>query len=368
MPKHIEVMTPTKESILKALGHVNEPDLKKDVVTLDLVSDIMIEGNKVRFRLQVSNPAMHNRKRVEEACTFHIQRLHGDVEVTAEIVAMPKSSERKTIVHNKTPFAGVKNLVAIASGKGGVGKSTVTANLAVGLARKGLKVGVVDADIYGPSMTMMFDVMGQRPGVAKVDDRSLMVPVQSHGVKILSIGFFAEAGQAVAWRGPMATKALTQMFKDVQWGDLDYLLVDLPPGTGDIHLSLVQGFPITGAIVVTTPQPVALADAKKGVAFFRMDQIKVPVLGIVENMSWFTPEELPDNKYYIFGKDGGKDLAEQLHVPFLGHIPLVQSIREAGDAGRPAILQDGAPVSETFKLLVNNTIEQIATQHLASVD
>lgn len=352
----MHIMQPTTESVLKALAHVIEPDLKKDVISLELVSNIEIDDSNVKFTVQVNNPAMHSRKRMEEACIFHVQRLHGDVNVSVDVQPMSRPEELKRIVHNKTPLDGVKNIIAIASGKGGVGKSTITANLAVGLVKKGLKVGLVDADIYGPSIPLMFDVLREKPGVAKTDGKSLMTPVESYGVKILSIGFFAESNQAVAWRGPMASKAITQMTRDVLWGELDYLLVDLPPGTGDIHLTLVQNIPLTGAVVVSTPQPVALADARKGVAFFGMPNIDVPVLGLVENMSWFTPKELPESKYYIFGKDGAKNLAQELELPLLGQIPLVQSIRESGDVGRPAVLQEGTPQAQSFLSLTENLL------------
>ena len=257
----------------------------------------------------------------------------------------------------------VKNIIAVASGKGGVGKSTIAANLAVSLADLGAKVGLIDADIYGPSVPIMFDVVDEKPLVRMVDGQQKMVPIESYGIKLLSIGFFAETSQAIVWRGPMASKALTQLFRDAYWGELDYLIIDLPPGTGDIHLTLVGSIPITGAVVVTTPQTVALADAEKGVSMFQMPSINVPVLGIVENMAWFTPEELPENKYYIFGKDGGKDLALKLNVPLLGQIPLVQSIREAGDAGRPAGLQEKSAVADAFLELAKNVAQQVAIKN-----
>jgi ATP-binding protein involved in chromosome partitioning len=253
----------------------------------------------------------------------------------------------------------VKNIIAVASGKGGVGKSTVTANMAAGLAKQGYKVGLVDADIYGPSMPLMFDIVREKPKVQVIEGKQYMVPVESYGVKVMSLGFFALPEQAVVWRGAMATKALKQMFGDVYWGELDYLLLDLPPGTGDVHLTIVQTVPVTGAIVVSTPQEVALADARKGVAMFKLESINVPVIGLVENMAWFTPAELPENKYYIFGKDGVKGLAEQLKLPLLGQIPLVQSVREAGDVGRPALLQDNTPIAETFKSLAEAVVEQV---------
>lgn len=343
----------TSEKVLHALSFVIEPDLKKDLVSLGLVSDITINGNVVYFKVQVSNPAMHNRKRIEEACEHQIHlKLSDKIEVRADVVGMEKENSEDPALRKVLP--GVKNIVAIASGKGGVGKSTITANLAAGLAKRGYKVGLIDADIYGPSAPIMFDVVDQKPGMKQVGEKSMMTPVESYGVKILSIGFFAQDDQAIVWRGPMASKALTQMVSDVDWGELDYLLIDLPPGTGDIHLSIVQAVPLTGAVVVSTPQPVALADARKGINMFALDSIKVPVLGLVENMSWFTPAELPDNKYYIFGKDGAKELSEKMKVPLLGQIPLVQSIRESGDVGRPAILQETTPQAKAFEELVDN--------------
>lgn len=345
----------TQENIYKALSNVIEPDLKKDIVTLGLVSDLKIEGGRIRFKVQVSNPAMHNKKRMEEACEFQLKRFFPEAELAVEVEALPQQNQRDAEQRSMLP--GVKKIIAVASGKGGVGKSTITANLAAGLAAKGYKVGLIDADIYGPSIPMMFDVLDEKPGVIEIEGKTYMKPVENYGVKILSIGFFAQPNQAVVWRGPMAAKALLQMFTDAWWGDLDFMLIDLPPGTGDIHLSLVQSAPLTGAIIVSTPQEIALADAKKGVAMFRLPSINVPVLGMVENMSWFTPEELPDNKYYIFGKDGAKNLSERLNIPLLGQIPLVQSIRESGDAGRPAVLQENTLQAKSFKELVEKLLK-----------
>ncbi|MBL4862811.1 MAG: Mrp/NBP35 family ATP-binding protein, partial [Crocinitomicaceae bacterium] len=294
-----------RENVLDVLGSVLEPDLKKDIVSANLVEDLKIEGNKITLKVLVSNPAMHARKRMQEAVEFNVKKgLGKDIEVVCEVAPMPvevKSVHRKILPE-------VKHIVAIASGKGGVGKSTVTANLAGGLVKAGYKVGIVDADIYGPSMPTMFDVVEERPTMLDVEGTPKINPVVSYGIKILSIGFFTEQDNAVVWRGPMASKALTQMFTDAHWGKLDYLLIDLPPGTGDIHLSLVQTVPLDGAIIVSTPQEVALADARKGVNMFKLESINVPVIGIIENMAWFTPEELPENKYYIFGRDGAKNL------------------------------------------------------------
>jgi ATP-binding protein involved in chromosome partitioning len=348
----------TNEEVLKALAFVIEPELKKDIVSLGLVSNIKTQGNTVSFHVKASNPAMHYRKRLEEACIHQVRRFLGeDVAVMAEVDALPKSAERPPEQRRILP--NVKKIIAVASGKGGVGKSTITANLAAGLASMGYKVGLVDADIYGPSMPLMFDVFNEKPGVAGEGSDNKIVPVENYGVKMLSIGFFAEANQAIVWRGPMASKALSQMFTDVHWGELDFMLIDLPPGTGDIHLQLVQQIPLDGVVIVSTPQAVALADARKGVGMFKLENINIPVLGIVENMSWFTPEELPDNKYYIFGKEGAKNLAEEMNVKLLGQIPLVQSIREAGDAGRPAVLQETTPQALALKEMIGNILESI---------
>ncbi|HZH87510.1 MAG TPA: Mrp/NBP35 family ATP-binding protein [Brumimicrobium sp.] len=344
----------TRDKVLEALGNVIEPDLKKDIVSQNLIEDLQIEGNKISLNVNVVNPALHARKRMQEAITFTLKRILGDdIEVETNVKGMSaeaKGSRRKVLPE-------VKHIIAIASGKGGVGKSTITANLAGGLAKAGYKVGIVDADIYGPSMPTMFDVVGERPKSINVEGEQKMAPVISYGISLMSIGFFTEQDDAVVWRGPMASKALTQMFTDTHWGELDYLLIDLPPGTGDIHLSLVQNIPLDGAIIVSTPQEVALADARKGVNMFQLDTIKVPIIGLIENMSWFTPEELPDYKYYIFGRDGVKNLAKGMNQRFLGHIPLVQSVRESGDIGRPAVMQQNTVVSEAFDKLVRKFVE-----------
>lgn len=346
-------MSITLEAVKEALKKVIEPDLKKDIITLDLVEDIKIDGNKISFVVKVYNPAMHAKKRMQEALEFQLERAFGkDVDAEISLQPLPKDKEPEV----RSVLSNVKNIIAVASGKGGVGKSTITSNLAAGLAKMGYKVGLVDADIYGPSAPTMFDVVGHRPQGVEVDGKTLIKPVESYGVKILSIGFFADPDQAVVWRGPMATKALNQMFKDADWGELDFMIVDLPPGTGDVHLTLVQNVPLTGAIIVSTPQEVALADARKGINMFRMDSLKVPVLGIVENMAYFTPAELPDNKYYIFGQDGAKNLAEAMDVPLLAQIPLIQSVRESGDVGRPAVLQDDTPSSKVFDEFVRKFV------------
>lgn len=347
----------TQEAISAALSRIIEPDLKKDIVELDLVREVVVDDNTVHVTVEVSNPAMHSRKRMEEAVTFQLKQALGkDVGVVVNV--NPLSGDRADV---RKVLPKVKHIIAIASGKGGVGKSTITANLAAGLAQRGFSVGLVDADIYGPSMPLMFDVLHERPAVRKEGEKNLIVPVESYGVKLLSIGFFADPGQAIAWRGPMASKALEQLFKDADWGELDVMLVDLPPGTGDIHLSLVQAIPLTGAIIVSTPQPVAVADARKGVGFFQLASVNVPVLGIVENMAWFTPAELPNNKYYIFGQGGARSLAEELKVPFIAEVPLVQSIREAADIGRPAVLQGETPAAEAFHTLLDSVAKTLAT-------
>ena len=345
----------TRENVLEVLGAIIEPDLKKDIVSANLVENIDIENNQLSLKVYISNPALHARKRMTEAIDFNIKRKFSDVELNIDVKGMPaeaKAAHRKILPQ-------VKNIIAIASGKGGVGKSTITANLAGGLQKAGYKVGIVDADIYGPSMPTMFDVVGDKPTMIDVDGTPKINPVVNYGIKLLSIGFFTEQDNAVVWRGPMAAKAMTQMFTDAEWGELDYLLIDLPPGTGDIHLSLVQTVPLDGAVIVSTPQEVALADARRGVNMFQMDTINVPVVGIVENMAWFTPAELPENKYYIFGRDGAKNLAHGMEVPFLGHIPLVQGVREAGDAGRPAVFQDNTPTAQAFEDLVRIFVKEV---------
>lgn len=346
-----------EEKILEALSFVIEPDLKKDIVELKLVSNICSKEGVVAFDLQINNPAMHNKKRMVEACELHLKRVLGsEIKVEINFLAIQKTPE---IPANSKVLPNVKNIIAIASGKGGVGKSTVTANLAVALAQKGYKVGLIDADIYGPSMPLMFNVEDEHPGTIEVDGKMFLDPIESYGVKLLSIGFFAGTDRAVVWRGAMATKAISQLITDANWGELDYLLIDLPPGTGDIHLTIVQTVAITGAVIVSTPQKVALIDARKAVGMFRLDQINVPILGFIENMAYFTPDELPNNKYYIFGKDGLKDLAEKEGVPLLGQIPLVQSVRESGDAGRPVVLQINTPQALAFLDFADKVIEQV---------
>lgn len=349
-------MSATRENVLEILGNITEPDLKKDLVSANLIETLDISENKISLTVLISNPALHARKRMQEAVEFNLRRILGqtiEIECTVKGIPSESKSARRKILPD------VKNIIAIASGKGGVGKSTLTANLAGGLQKAGFSVGIIDADIYGPSMPTMFDVLNERPTMIDIDGESKINPVVSNGIKLLSIGFFTDHDNAVVWRGPMAAKALTQMITDAHWGDLDFLLIDLPPGTGDIHLSLVQTAPLDGVVIVSTPQEVALADARRGVNMFKLDSLKVPVIGIVENMAWFTPAELPENKYYIFGRDGAKNLAEGMNVPFLGAIPLVQSVREAGDAGRPAVFQEKTSIAMAFDELVRNFVREL---------
>ena len=340
----------SREAVLNALANIPDPDSKQDIVSANLVGNIEIDTDRVYIQVNSINPALHARKRMEEAIRFRLTKELGeDVRIECEVRAV-SGVERKG---RRSVLPEVTHVVAIASGKGGVGKSTLTANLAVGLAQAGFTVGLIDADIYGPSMPTMFDVVGQRPIMVEVNGKSLIEPVVNYNVKLLSIGFFTDQENAVVWRGPMASKALTQMITEGNWGKLDYLLIDLPPGTGDIHLSLLQTLPLDGVVIISTPQEVALADARRGINMFRVDGLNVPIVGIVENMAWFTPEELPENKYYIFGRDGAKNLANGMGIEFLGAIPLVQSIREAGDVGRPAVLQKGSAIGLAFEELVH---------------
>ena len=352
-----------RKEILKALETITIAGEGKNMVESGAIANVITFGDEVVVDLVLHLPAMHIRKRAEDDIKKTILELISPdakikINVKVETPQNPQSSEIK----GKT-IPGIKNIVAVASGKGGVGKSTVTANLAVTLAKMGFSVGILDADIYGPSMPIMFDVESAKPLSAVVDGKSKMKPIESYDVKMLSIGFFTSPSQAVIWRGPMASKALNQMIFDADWGELDFLLLDLPPGTGDIHLSIVQALPITGVVVVSTPQAVALADAKKGVAMFMSDAINVPVLGIIENMAYFTPEELPENKYYIFGKEGAKNLADDLNVPFLGEVPIVQSIREAGDFGRPAALQTGSVIETVFEDITRNVVREVVSRN-----
>lgn len=351
-----------KKEILKALESISVAGEGQNMVESGAVKNVMVFGDEVVVDLELSTPALHLKKRAEVDVMKAIhEKVHEKAKVKVNIKI--NAPEKKANEIKGKPIPGIKNIIAVASGKGGVGKSTITANLAVTLAKMGFKVGLLDADIYGPSQTLMFDVETERPLSINVDGKSKMKPIENYGVKILSIGFFTKPNQAVIWRGPMAAKALNQMIFDAAWGELDFLLVDLPPGTGDIHLSIMQSMPITGAVIVSTPQNVALADARKGVAMFQQESINVPVLGIVENMAYFTPEELPENNYYIFGKEGAKHLAEDLDIPFLGEIPLVQSIRESGDIGRPAALQTATSLEEAFEGLTKKVVQETVTRN-----
>ena len=351
-------MNINKQQIEKALALVKMPEGDKSIWESGVVKNIQIFGTEIILDLEITNPTLQYKKRVEVDC---LKIIHDKVYEKADIKINTTvlKSEVKSNVIKGNEIPGVKNIIAISSGKGGVGKSTITANLAVALADLGYKVGVVDADIYGPSMHIMFDLEGAVPQSITIDGKSRIKPLENYGVKLISIGFFSQANQAVVWRGPMASKALNQLIWDAHWGELDYLLIDLPPGTGDIHLSLVQSVPVTGAVVISTPQTIALADARKGVHMFQMDSINVPVLGIVENMAYFTPEELPNNKYYIFGKEGAKGLAEQMNIDLLAEIPLVQSVREAADVGRPAVLQGATDIAIALTNLAKKVVEKI---------
>ncbi len=352
----------TKQDIQNALKTLTVPGEGKNMIESQAVKNIVVFGDEVIVDITISNPSLQAKKRTEVDIMKTIHELvypkaKIQVNVKVEATTTPKNE-----IKGK-PIPGIKHIIAVASGKGGVGKSTVTSNMAVTLAKMGFKVGVLDADIYGPSIPLMFDVAQERPLAVQVDGASKMQPVENYGVKILSIGFFTKPNQAVVWRGPMAAKALNQMIFDAAWGELDFLLIDLPPGTGDIHLSIMQSLPITGAVVVSTPQNVALADAKKGVAMFQQDSINVPVLGIVENMAYFVPEQLPDHKYYIFGQEGARHLATDLEVPFLGEIPIVQSIREAGDFGRPAAMQSNTPLESSFTDITQNVVQEVVKRN-----
>jgi ATP-binding protein involved in chromosome partitioning len=350
-----------RKEILKALETITIAGEGKNMVESGAIQNVITFGNEVVIDLTLSTPAMHIKKRAEDDIKKLIHETFS-ADIVVKVNSKVEVKENENQIKGKS-IPGIKNIIAVASGKGGVGKSTVTANLAVSLAKMGFSVGVLDADIYGPSMPIMFDVENEKPISIELEGKSKMKPIESYEVKLLSIGFFTSPSQAVIWRGPMAAKALNQMIFDAHWGELDFMLIDLPPGTGDIHLSIMQSLPITGAVVVSTPQNVALADAKKGVAMFLSDAINVPVLGIIENMAYFTPEELPNNKYYIFGQEGAKNLAEDLKVPFLGEVPLVQSIREAGDYGRPAAMQDQSIIQSVFAEITKNVVQETVNRN-----
>ena len=353
-----------KQDIYNALEMITAPGEGKSLVESNAVKNVVIFDKEVIVDVEIGNPTLQAKKKIEvEIMKVIHQKVDQKLDVKVNVKSNASVAPPVKTIQQGTKIKGVQNIIAIASGKGGVGKSTITANLAVTLSKMGFKVGILDADVYGPSMPIMFDVPDAKPLATNVEGRSKMVPVESYGVKILSLGFFTDANQAVIWRGAMASKALNQMIFDSDWGELDFMLIDLPPGTGDIHLSIVQAIPVTGAVIVSTPQKIALADAKKGVAMFKQDNINVPVLGIVENMSYFTPEELPNNKYYIFGKDGAKNLATDLDTTFLGEVPLVQSIREAGDVGHPVALQEGTNLENAFIEIAKKMITQLVKRN-----
>ena len=349
-----------KEDIYKALDTITAPGEGKSLVENKNITNIVVFGNEVEVDVTISNPTLQAKKKTEAEITKVIKANVSDaIQVKINLkVEKPAVKENPNKIRGKE-IPNIKNIIAIASGKGGVGKSTITANTAISLAKMGFNVGVLDADVYGPSQHIMFDVEKAKPLSVNIEGRSKMKPVESYGVKLLSLGFFTDPGQAVIWRGPMASKALNQLIFDADWGELDFLLIDLPPGTGDVHLSIVQALPISGAVIVSTPQNIALADAKKGVAMFQQENINVPVLGIIENMAYFTPEELPDNKYYIFGQDGAKNLAEDIKTKFLGEIPLVQSIRESGDVGRPVAMQNGTVLEKSFNEITKEMVAEL---------
>ncbi|OYU67049.1 MAG: MRP family ATP-binding protein [Cytophagaceae bacterium BCCC1] len=351
--------TVTKEKLLQALSTVEEPDLKKDLVTLNMISDIEIGVNQITFTVILTTPACPLKELIKQRCVDAIHRdLGDDFEININM-----TSNVTSILNKNLLLPQVKNIIAISSGKGGVGKSTVTVNLAMALKKSGAKVGIIDADISGPSIPIMFGAENMQPLVSVKDGKNFISPIMQYGIKMISIGFLTPPDSAVVWRGPMASQALKQFFGDVDWGELDYLLLDLPPGTGDIHLTLVQTVPVTGAVIVTTPQKVALADATKGGSMFSQANINVPILGIIENMAYFTPEELPNNKYFIFGEGGGQQLADKFNVPVLGQIPLVQKIREGGDSGRPIMMDESEVVSAAFFSAAENLAQQIAIRN-----
>jgi ATP-binding protein involved in chromosome partitioning len=351
-------MIVNEKQILDALSTVNDPDLNRDLVTLGMIKDVVTKENAVAFTVVLTTPACPLKEKIRRECQEAVEKVVGtsykiDINITSSVTTARQSGPI---------LPGVKNIVAVASGKGGVGKSTITTNLAVALAHSGAKVGLIDADIFGPSIPLMFNCEFEKPEVQVINGKNYIIPIEHYGVKLVSIGFLTPPDSAVVWRGPMASSALKQFFADALWGDLDYLLIDLPPGTSDIHLTLVQTVPLTGSVIVTTPQKVALADATKAIAMFKQSQINVPILGIVENMAYFVPEELPDNKYFIFGKDGGQNLADKYNVPLLGQIPLVQGIRESGDSGLPAVMKGGV-MAEVFESLAKTLARQIAIRN-----
>ena len=348
-----------KKSIESILKTINSPGTNQDLISSGALLNIQIFGDQIEIDLKINNPSLQARKKLEIDIEKSITSKIEDKLIIKTNISVDYSKSKSSNLIKGQPIPGIDSIVAIASGKGGVGKSTVTANIAVTLSKMGLKVGILDADIYGPSMPIMFDIEKERPLAKEINGKSKMQPIENYGVKILSIGFFTKTDQAVIWRGPMASKALNQLIFDSAWGKLDFLLVDLPPGTGDIHLSIIQSLPITGAVIVSTPQEIALSDARKGIAMFQQETIQIPVLGIIENMAYFSPSELPGSKYYIFGKDGAKALSESKKIPFLGSLPLIQTVREASDYGRPAALQEEGIAKESFVSVTRKVVEQV---------
>tara|TARA_Y100000996_G_scaffold218637_1_gene171847 strand:+ start:3037 stop:4170 length:1134 start_codon:yes stop_codon:yes gene_type:complete len=348
-----------KKSIESILKTINSPGTNQDLISSGALLNIQIFGDQIEIDLKINNPSLQARKKLEIDIEKSITSKIEDKLIIKTNISVDYSKSKSSNLIKGQPIPGIDSIVAIASGKGGVGKSTVTANIAVTLSKMGLKVGILDADIYGPSMPIMFDIEKERPLAKEINGKSKMQPIENYGVKILSIGFFTKTDQAVIWRGPMASKALNQLIFDSAWGELDFLLVDLPPGTGDIHLSIIQSLPITGAVIVSTPQEIALSDARKGIAMFQQEKIQIPVLGIIENMAYFSPSELPGSKYYIFGKDGAKALSESKKIPFLGSLPLIQTVREASDYGRPAALQEEGTAKESFVSVTRKVVEQV---------
>lgn len=352
----------TKEAVLKALSNVDDPDLGKDLVSLNMIKDIEINGNEVSFTVVLTTPACPMKEMIEKACINAVQLLVSKEAVVTVHMTSNVVSNRKD---NLDLLPNVKNIIAVASGKGGVGKSTVSVNLALGLAQQGAKVGLLDADIYGPSVPIMMGIRDERPKMIDADGngKGKIVPIEKYGIKAMSIGLLVDEKQAVVWRGPIASSALKQFITDVHWGELDYLIIDLPPGTGDIHLTMVQAVPVTGSVIVSTPQPVAAADAKKAIMMFKQPQINIPIIGVVENMAYFTPAELPENKYYLFGQGGAQKMAEQFELPFIGEVPLIQSVREGGDSGVPAVLDEGNPARAVFLELASNVARNVSIRN-----
>jgi ATP-binding protein involved in chromosome partitioning len=354
----------SNEQVLAALRNVEDPDLKRDLVTLNMIKDLKIEDKNINFTLELTTPACPMKDMLKNACLNAIKHF---VDPEANILINITSRVTKPV--DSSQLNNIKNIILVSSGKGGVGKSTVASNLAISLALDGAKVGLIDADIYGPSVPTMFGLLDAKPNARETETgKTLILPIEKYGIKLLSLGFFADPNQPVPWRGPMASNAIKQLFNDADWGELDYLVVDLPPGTGDIHITITQSFPIAGAVIVTTPQQVALADTRKGLMMFRMPGINIPVLGVIENMAYFTPAELPDNKYYIFGKNGGRELAQAFDVPFLGEIPIVQSITEAGDNGTPIALNPDSPLSGIFAELAGRVAQQVSINNGVTVN